>query len=505
MKLIFEKSVEGRKGFQVSPSDVPVKLDIPEKYRRKTEASLPEVTELDFVRHFTQLSQRNFSVDTNFYPLGSCTMKYNPKFTEVLANVPGMRDLHPLLPQLRQGEKLTQGALQILYEMEQLLCGITGMDAFTLQPLAGAHGELTSVMMMAAYHKAKGNKKKYIIVPDTAHGTNPASAAIAGYQTISIPTDKKGVMDIKKLKERLNPDVAGLMLTSPNTLGIFNSDIDQIAKMVHDVDGLMYYDGANLNAVLGRCRPGDIGFDCIHINLHKTFATPHGGGGPGSGPVGVKKELVKYLPISRVVKKEDGSYALNYDYPDSVGYIASFYGNFQVILKAYAYILFLGRQGLVDVSNHAVLNANYVAKCLKKYYALAYDRICMHESVFSAVHQAERGVHAIDIAKYLIDQGIHPPTVYFPLTVKEAIMIEPTETESKETLDHFINVMIKADELSRMNPETFKTFPKTTPISRPDEVRAAREINTNYFNDSSNSKHPAQGETRQGRQITNIQ
>jgi len=484
MELIFEKSVKNRSAYDIPQSDVSVKADIPKGYKRSQDAFLPEVSELDVVRHFTQLSHRNFSVDTNFYPLGSCTMKYNPKICETLSAIPGFANLHPLLPQLCQGEKLTQGALQVLYEMEELLCEITGMDHFTMQPLAGAHGELTGVMMMAAYHKAKGNKKKFIIIPDSAHGTNPASAAIAGYETISIPSNKDGVMDIHELKKKLDEEVAGLMLTSPNTLGVFNSEVDKIAEMVHAVDGLMYYDGANLNAVLGKCRPGDIGFDIVHLNLHKTFSTPHGGGGPGAGPVGVKNKLLSYLPISRVMKKEDGSFFLNYDFPQSIGYIASFYGNFGIILRAYIYILLLGKEGLLDVSSHAVLNANYILSKLKKYYKVANNRRCMHEVVFSADYQVENGVHAIDIAKFLIDQGMHPPTVYFPLTVREAIMIEPTETESKTMMDQFIENMIEAAKLAKEKPEMFKELPQNMPISRPDEVKAAKELNTNYFSNS---------------------
>lgn len=482
MKLIFEKSVEGRHGYLNPKSDVPVHGEVPQQLRRLKPCEFPQLSELEVVRHFTKLSQRNFSIDTNFYPLGSCTMKYNPKFTEAAAAIPEFRDLHPLLPQLKKGELLTQGALELLYHLDQLFCAMTGMDSFTMQPLAGAHGELTGVMMMAAYHKAKGNKKKYIIAPDSAHGTNPATASIAGYETISISSTKDGVMNLEELKSKINDEVAGLMLTCPNTHGIFNSDIDKIAQMIHAVDGIMYYDGANLNAILGRCRPGDVGFDVMHINTHKTFTTPHGGGGPGAGPVGVKEKLIPFLPISRVIKKNDGTFALNYDYPQSIGYIASFYGNFGLLLRAYAYILLLGKEGLIETTNHAVLNANYLKERLKEKYELAFDRICMHESVFSATRQAERGVHAIDIAKFLIDQGIHPPTVYFPLTVKEAVMIEPTETESKQTMDEFVEAMFKADELSQSNPEAFHNFPQTTPVSRPDEVKAARDINTNYFN-----------------------
>ncbi len=481
MQLIFEKSVPDKRGYRNPVSDVGHLAKVPEKYQRKQECGLPELSELDVVRHFTLLSQKNFSVDTQFYPLGSCTMKYNPKMNERIAQMPAFAGLHPLLPQLKQGEKLTQGALEVLYEMEQLLCEITGMDNFTMQPLAGAHGELTGVMMMAAYHKAKGNKKKYIIIPDSAHGTNPATAAIAGYEIISVASDKNGIMSLDELKKNLSDEVAGLMMTCPDTHGIFHSQIDEIARLIHSVDGLMYYDGANLNAVLGRFRPGDVGFDVMHINLHKTFSTPHGAGGPGSGPVGVNKKLVPYLPISRVIKKTDGSYALNYDYPESIGYIASLYGNFAIILRAYAYTLLLGKEGLKATSDHAVLNANYIRERLKGHFELAYDRLCMHEAVFSASRQAKRGVHALDIAKFLIDEGIHPPTVYFPLTVKESIMIEPTESESKQTMDHFIDVMLKIDELSKTHPEMVTNRPRSTLISRPDEVKAARDVNTNYF------------------------
>jgi glycine dehydrogenase subunit 2 len=481
MKLIFEKSVPGRRGFRSSLSDVPVKGEVPQSYRRKTDCPWPEVSELDVVRHITQLSQRNFSIDTNFYPLGSCTMKYNPKFTETVAALEGFSNLHPLLPQLKRGETLAQGALEVLYELEQWLCEISGMARFTMQPLAGAHGELTGVMIMAAYHKAKGNKKKYIIVPDSAHGTNPATVAIAGYQIISVSSDENGAMNLKELEAKITDEVAGLMLTSPNTLGIFDSDIDKIAAMIHAVDGIMYYDGANLNAILGRCRPGDTGFDIMHINTHKTFTTPHGGGGPGAGPVGVVQKLVPYLPISMVDKRADGMYYLNYDYPESIGYLASFYGNFAILLRAYAYILMAGKDGLCAISDHAVLNANYVKERLKERFDLPYDRTCMHEVVFSAQRQVERGVHAIDIAKFLIDKNIHPPTVYFPLSVKEALMIEPTETESKETMDRFIEAMFEADDLSQTQPEAFHGLPKTTPVTRPDEVKAARDINTNYF------------------------
>lgn len=481
MELVFEKSVKNRRGYINPKLDVDVNATIDPNLLRKEDCPFPELSELDVVRHYTNLSKLNYSIDTHFYPLGSCTMKYNPKFCETAAGIPGFANLHPMLPQLRHGERFTQGALELLYDLEQWMCEMTGMDKFTMQPLAGAHGELTGVMMMAAYHKARGNKKKYIIVPDSAHGTNPATARIAGYDTISIPSDENGVMDFEILKSKITDDVAGLMLTCPNTHGLFNSDIDKIAELIHGVDGIMYYDGANLNAILGRCRPGDLGFDVMHINTHKTFTTPHGGGGPGAGPVGVNKKLEHFLPVSRVVKKSDGTFALDYDYPDSVGYIASFYGNFALLIRAYAYILLLGEEGLRAVSDHAVLNANYIKERLKSKYHLPYDRLCMHEVVFSAKYQADRGVHATDIAKYLIDQGIHPPTVYFPLTVKESIMIEPTETESKTTIDDFIDVMLQADLDSQKQADDFHHLPKSTPVSRPDEVKAARELDTNYF------------------------
>jgi len=482
MELIFEKSVAGRKGFLFGPSDVPTHVNIPVKYARAEDAPLPEVSELDVVRHYTRLSQKNFSIDTHFYPLGSCTMKYNPKFTESLAHLSGFTDLHPLLAQLSGGEQWTQGALQILYELEEWMCEMTGFSHFTMQPLAGAHGELTGIMLMAAYHKARGNsKKKYVIIPDSAHGTNPASAAVAGYETISIPSNKDGGMDLEALKAAVNEQTAGLMMTVPSTYGVFEGNISEISRIIHAVDGIMYYDGANLNAVLGRCRPGDVGFDVMHINTHKTFTTPHGGGGPGAGPVGVDEKLAKFLPISRVVKRNGGVYALDYDYPESIGYIASFYGNFGLLVRAYAYMLMLGKEGLMDTTDHAVLNANYIMKKLEPYYKICFDRICMHESVFSASNQAERGVHAIDIAKFLIDQQIHPPTVYFPISVPEAIMIEPTETESKQTMDDFIAKMIEADKLSQTDPTAFKEFPKTMPVARPDEVKAARDIKVSFF------------------------
>jgi len=475
MKLVFEKSVPGRRAVQRVPSGVRASARIKPKLLRERPAELPELSELDVVRHFTGLSRHNYGVDTGFYPLGSCTMKYNPKANERVARFPGFADVHPLLPQLPGGEMMVQGALAVLHEMDRLLREICGMAAFTMQPLAGAHGELAGAMIIAAYQRDKGNRKTTILIPDSAHGTNPASAAIAGYEVKSIPSGRDGEIDFAQLAGALTDEVAGLMLTCPNTLGLFNPRIKEIADRVHDVDGLMYYDGANLNALLGRCRPGDIGFDIVHLNLHKTFATPHGGGGPGAGPVGVVERLVPYLPISIVRERPDGSFYLDYDPPKSIGYIAPFYGNFAVILRAYAYILMLGCNGLLRVSENAVLNANYILARLKPYFDLPVDRPCMHECVLSASRQAKKGVCAMDIAKAIIDRGFHPPTVYFPLTVPEAIMIEPTETESKETLDEFIAALVEIARLAEEDPEAIKSCPKTTPVGRLDEVAAARK------------------------------
>ncbi len=477
MKLAFEKSVKGRRGLRIAKSDVPTSINLNKKLLRKVDAELPELSELDVVRHFTELSRRNFGVDTNFYPLGSCTMKYNPKVCERIAAYPGFAHLHPLLPQLRSGGMLTQGALEVVYEMDNILQEICGMDAFTMQPMAGAHGELTGIMMMAAYHQDRGSKKSIILAPDSAHGTNPASAAIAGYAVKTVPSDENGLMSIDAMKEMLNDDVAGLMLTCPNTLGLFNPHVKEICDAVHGVDGLVYYDGANLNAIVGKVRPGDLGFDIVHVNLHKTFATPHGGGGPGAGPVGVVDKLVDYLPISTVIKRADGTFALDYDKPKSIGYIAPFYGNFGIILRAYVYIMMAGKEGLERVAENAVLNANYIKEKLKPYYDIEHGQLCKHECVFSATRQTKNGVHAIDIAKGLIDEGYHPPTMYFPMIVKEALMIEPTECESKETMDAFIDAMIELAKKAESQPETLKAAPVTTSVGRLDETKAARQLN----------------------------
>jgi len=475
VKTIFDKSVPGRRAVRIVPSGIDTPMPIKASLLRKEPPALPELSELDVVRHFTALSRQNFGVDTGFYPLGSCTMKYNPKVTERVSHYPGFAYLHPLVPQLPGGQMMVQGALAVLHDMDRLLSEICGMSAFTMQPLAGAHGELTGVMIIAAYHRQRGNKKTTILIPDSGHGTNPASAAIAGYEVRTIPSDANGLTDIEALKKALDDKVAGLMLTCPNTLGLFDPKVREIADLIHSVDGLMYCDGANLNALLGRCRPGDVGFDVMHVNLHKTFATPHGGGGPGAGPVGVVEKLVEFLPTSIIRERPDGSYYLDYDRPHSIGYIAPFYGNFGIILRAYAYLLLLGREGLRRVSGNAVLNANYIRAKLKGRYHLPYDRICMHECVFSASRQAANGVRALTVAKALIDRGYHPPTIYFPLIVPEAMMIEPTETESKETIDAFIDAMIAIADLAETNPASLQQCPTTTPVSRLDDTLAARK------------------------------
>ena len=480
MKLIYEKSSPGRPGVPTSSLRISATEEIPSKYLRSTPAELPEVSEPEVVRHFTALSRLNFSIDTHFYPLGSCTMKYNPKACEAAANLPGLTEVHPLWPQLHGGGLLTQGSLGLLYKMEHLLSEITGLDEFTLQPMSGAHGELTGVMMMAAYHKDRGNEKDHIIIPDSAHGTNPASAQLAGYKVVTIPSDKNGVMDFDLFTAALNEKTAGVMLTSPNTLGRFNPRIKDICDAVHEVDGLMYYDGANFNAIMGRYKPGDMGFDICHLNLHKSFSTPHGGGGPGAGPVGVVEKLRPFLPISRVTKTKDGIYSLNYDAPKSIGYISPFYGNFGIVARAYIYLLMLGREGMLGTSNRAVLNANYLQEKLRPLFGVEDQGRCMHEFVFSGKFLSEYGLSTLDLAKGLIDRGIHPPTVYFPLNVPDAIMIEPTESEDRDVLDNFVSVLEELIEVAKTNPDQLHDAPITTPVGRLDEVKAAREMRLSY-------------------------
>jgi len=472
---VFDNSKKGRKGVKLPKLDVDTKIEFSNKLLRDNQAKLPELSELDVVRHFTRLSSKNFSIDKNFYPLGSCTMKYNPKIEEKVASLESFNAVHPHLILNDLNEDI-QGSLEIISKSEELFCEMTGMDAFTLTPQAGAHGEMTGIMLIHAYHQNKGNKKRYVIVPDSSHGTNPATASMVGYEVITIKSDKSGDMNISEFKEKMSDEVAAVMLTVPNTLGIFNPKIKEICDIAHSYDALMYYDGANLNAILGVVRPGDIGFDVTHLNLHKTFATPHGGGGPGSGPVGVKEFLKPFLPNLQV-EKQDGKYRFKKVSEQSIGRISPFFGNYMVTLRALVYILILGREGLMNVSKKAVLNANYIRVKLKEYYDMPYDMPCMHECVLSAASLLkEHKVRALDVAKYLLDFGLHAPTVYFPLIVKEAIMIEPTETENKEDIDYFCKKMIDAVTLAKQNPKVFHDLPKTLPVSRPDETKAAREL-----------------------------
>ncbi len=471
--LIFELSKEGRVGVRLPDLDVPEKpLEelIPKELLREEPPPLPQVTEVDVVRHFIRLSSLNYHVDKGFYPLGSCTMKYNPKLNERVAQLEGFTSIHPLTP-----AEHVQGALRLMKNLEEWLKEIGGLDAVTLEPAAGAHGELTGMMIIRKYHEKKGNPRKYVLIPDSAHGTNPASVTIAGYQAKTIPSNREGLIDLKALKENLSEDVAALMVTNPNTLGLFERDVLEFTKMVHDVGGLVYMDGANLNALLGIARPGDMGFDVVHFNLHKTFSTPHGGGGPGSGPIGVKKFLEPFLPVPRIVEK-DGKLTLSYDFPDSIGKIHGFYGNFLVMVRAYAYILSMGPSGLRRVAEDAIINANYLRVLTKELLHLPYDRFCMHEFVLSGKPLKEYGVRTLDVAKRLLDYGFHAPTIYFPLVVPEALMIEPTETESKETLDAFAEALRKIIEEAKENPELLHEAPTKTPVRRLDEARAAREL-----------------------------
>ncbi|MFA6170561.1 MAG: aminomethyl-transferring glycine dehydrogenase subunit GcvPB [Candidatus Margulisiibacteriota bacterium] len=477
-KLIFEKSTPGAVGYSLPELDVPAKPveQLVPKELLRGDLPLPELTELDVVRHFTRLSQKNVCVDTHFYPLGSCTMKYNPKVNEEVARLSGFADSHPL-----QLADETQGMLKLLYDFEQAMCSIFGYDAFTLQPAAGAHGELTALMMIKAYHFDRGERARTkVIIPDSSHGTNPASVAIVGFQPVVIKSNGRGNVDLDAIKAALGPDTAGFMLTNPNTLGLFDEHIMEVAELVHKAGGLLYYDGANANANLGICRPADLGFDVAHFNLHKTFSTPHGGGGPGSGPVGVNKKLLPFLPSPRIVKKGK-KYVYADASPKSIGRVHPFHGNANIIVRAYAYISSLGGAGLKQVSEKAVENANYMMERLKKYYYLPYDRTCQHEFVISAKWQKEKyGVKALDIAKRLIDYGFHPPTIYFPLIVEEALMIEPTESESKATLDEFCDAMIAIAKECETNPEIVKHAPQTTPVKRLDEAKAARELNLKW-------------------------
>lgn len=473
MPLIFEISSPGRIGYSLPEMDVP-EIDIaellPEGYQRREEAELPEVSELDIMRHYTALSKRNHGVDSGFYPLGSCTMKYNPKINENVARFNGFAHIHPL-----QDESSVQGALELMYDLQQHLIEITGMDEVTLQPAAGAHGEWTGLMMIRAFHEANGDSgRTKVIVPDSAHGTNPASATVAGFDTITVKSNEQGLVDLDDLRRVVGSDTAALMLTNPNTLGLFEENIVEMAEIVHGAGGKLYYDGANLNAVLSKARPGDMGFDVVHLNLHKTFTGPHGGGGPGSGPVGVKSDLIPYLP-KPIVTKRGESYIFDYDRPQSIGRVKPFYGNFGINVRAYTYIRSMGPDGLKAVTENAVLNANYMMRRLAEYYDLPFDKHCKHEFVLSGKRQKKLGVRTLDIAKRLLDFGYHPPTIYFPLNVEECIMVEPTETESKETLDQFIDAMIQIAKEAEENPEIVQEAPHTTVIGRVDEATAARK------------------------------
>ena len=470
-KTIFELSKPGRKGYTL-PADK-YETDgmsaIPADLLRKTPADLPEVSELDVVRHFTNLSSKNFGVDTGFYPLGSCTMKYNPKINEELCALPAFTSLHPL-----QEESTIQGALELYWNLQRMLSNIAGLAEFTLNPYAGAHGELTGLMVMKQYHQARGdNKRTKVIVPNSAHGTNPASAMVAGLEVVEVKSKPNGSIDVEDLKPLLDDTVAGIMMTNPNTLGMFETEIMEIAKLVHDAGGLLYYDGANLNPLLGKVRPGDMGFDIMHINLHKTFSTPHGGGGPGSGPVGVAPHLVKYLPNPRVKKDENGKFHIEFD-KDSLGSVSTFLGNFGVMARAYAYILTLGKENIKNVGPLATLNANYIKENLKDDYLLPIEGVCKHEFVFDGLKDKSTGVTTLNVAKRLLDYGFHAPTIYFPLLFHESMMIEPTETESKETLDDFIAVMHKVAKEARETPDEVKNAPITTIVRKLDETTAAK-------------------------------
>ena len=491
-KLIFELSKDGRRGYSFgSPQRMAcgtTPASIPENLLRSVAPALPQVSEVDVVRHYTNLSQMNFGVDTGFYPLGSCTMKYNPKINEEIASMKGFQGLHPLQP-----ASTVQGALEVYYNMDKALQSITGMAGFTFNSCAGAHGELTGLMIMRQYHLLRGDvKRTKVIVPDSAHGTNPASAAVCGLEVVVVKSNADGLVDVADLKPLLGDDIAGIMMTNPNTLGLFEKEIGEIAALVHECGGLLYYDGANMNPLIGMVRPGDMGFDILHLNLHKSFSTPHGGGGPGSGPVGVCGKLVPYLPVPKVVKDEDGTFKV-VDLPGaepvevkSAGQVSAFLGNFVVILRGYAYILMLGRQNVKMVGKYATLGANYIKESLKEWYKLPIPSVCKHEFVFDGLvddgsrkaadgSEEREGATTLDVAKRLLDFGFHAPTIYFPLLFHQAIMIEPTETESIETLDSFIEVMKKIALEAVEDPAILKAAPHNAPITRPDETTAARK------------------------------
>jgi glycine dehydrogenase subunit 2 len=476
---IFERGAKGRSGVSLGASDVPL-VDPTQVFgalARKEPAGLPEVSEPEAIRHFVRLSQWNFSIDTQFYPLGSCTMKHNPKVNEWAARLDGFAGIHPQMP-----ERLVQGALELMVSLSAILAEIVGLDGVSLQPAAGAHGELTGLMMIRAHHQAEGRSPRKVFIPDSAHGTNPASASLNGFESVAFPAGSAGVVEPETLARALeaNSDVAALMLTNPNTLGLYEAAMPKLTELVHARGGLVYGDGANMNAVLGRARPGDVGVDVLQYNLHKTFTTPHGGGGPGSGPVAFRKLLEPYQP-GPVVRREGERYVIDHDRPKSIGRVRSFLGNFGMMVRAYAYLRELGPEGLKAVTDMAVLNANYVAARLKPFYPIAFDTPSLHEAVFTdRALEAKTGVKTLDVAKRLIDFGFHPPTVYFPLVVRGALMIEPTETESKQTLDAFVDAMIEVAREAETSPETVKQAPHLTRLGRLDEARAARKPRLRY-------------------------
>ena len=470
--LIFEQGGRGRRGYSLPKWDVEeveTRTVIPPDLLRKDLEGFPQLSEIDVVRHFTRLSQWNYGVDSGLYPLGSCTMKYNPKVNEEIARMAGFANIHPYYP-----EDLSQGILKLMYELESFLAEITGMDHVTLQPAAGAHGELTGIMMIKACLQARGEKRRKVLVPDTAHGTNCSTSAVASYQMVGIKSNERGVIGPEQVAGQMDEEVAAIMVTNPNTLGLFEEHLSEIAEIVHRKGGFVYCDGANLNALMGIVKLGNLGVDVVHINLHKTFSTPHGGGGPGAGPVAIKNELAPYLPMP-VIERVGEAYRLNDDRPQSIGKVKAFYGNFGVLLKAYVYILSMGAEGLRRASEMAVLNANYLMRRLKEHYYLPYDRPCMHECVFTDRLQEKHHVSTLDIAKRLIDYGFHPPTIYFPLVVKGALMMEPTETESKESLDRLIETMIAIAEEAEQNPDLLRQAPQKVKVRRLDEVLAARK------------------------------
>ncbi len=476
--LLFELHREGRSGRHVRGAEG-AEAFLPETFRRTAPLALPELAETQVVRHFTHLAQLNYAVDTGMYPLGSCTMKYNPKVNDRAASLAGFAEIHP-----RQPDATVQGALQLLYELQELLAKITGMDAVTLQPAAGAHAEFTAMLMFKAYHASRGDTKRTrVIVPDSAHGTNPASAAMCGFGVTTVKSDARGNVDLDALVAALGNDIVGLMLTNPNTLGLFEERVREVCDAVHRAGGLVYGDGANMNALLGVARPGELGLDCVHINVHKTFSTPHGAGGPGAGPLCVKRFLEPFLPHPRIVRGDDGTYRRAPAPPQSVGRVRSFLGNFGVLVRAYTYIRTLGEEGLVETGRDAILAANYLLALLRDRYDLAYDRHCMHEFVLSGRRQKKNGVKALDIAKRLIDKGFHPPTVYFPLIVDEALMIEPTETEPRETLDAFARAMVEIADEAERDPQLLRDAPVAAPLRRLDEVTAARKPVLRYVRD----------------------